>query len=129
MRKLPSWPPTTSPLDGILLGDSILHRDRALHGIDGAGEISDEAVPRRVEDPPAMRGDQVIDDDPIRREGAESTDLIPAHQAAVALDIGGEDRGQLSFDRWGFQPRQLPNPEYIPTSCEIRGFSAIPGAT
>src|SRR5262249_58782765 len=35
--------------------------------------------------------------------------------------IGGQDRGELSFDGWGFQFRHLPNPEYIPTSCEIRG--------
>jgi ISXO2-like transposase domain len=31
-----------------------------LHGIHGAGEISDETVARRVEDPTAMRGDEKI---------------------------------------------------------------------
>src|SRR5215469_12767688 len=106
---------------GVLLGDSILRRDRALHGIDGAGEISDETVTRRVEDSASMRGDQPIDDDPVSRKGAKGADLISAHQAAVALHIGCEDRGELSFDGWGFQSRHLPNPEYIPTSCEIRG--------
>jgi hypothetical protein len=38
-----------------------------LHGIHGAGEIGDEAVARRVEDPTAMRGNQPIDDDPVSR--------------------------------------------------------------
>ena len=61
-----------------------------------------------AEDPTAMRGDQAIDDDPIRGEGAERADLIETHQAAVALDICCEDRGELSFDRVRFQPRYLP---------------------
>jgi hypothetical protein len=107
---------------GILLGDSILHRDSTLHGVDGAGEISDEAIACRVEDPTAMRSDQPIDDCPISREDAKRAHLVPAHEGAVASNIGGEDRGELPFDGWRFQPRHLPNPEYIPTSCEIRGL-------
>jgi len=38
----------------ILLGYGVLPRDSALHGIDGAGEIGDETVARRGEDPTAM---------------------------------------------------------------------------
>ena len=93
----------------ILLGYGVLHRDGTLHGIDGAGEIGDEAIASRVEDPTAMRGDQAIDDDPVSGEGAERADLIEPHQAAVALDIGGEDRGELPFDRVRFQRRHLPD--------------------
>jgi len=33
-----------------------------LQGIDGTDEIGDDAVAGSVEDPPAMRGDQSIDD-------------------------------------------------------------------
>jgi hypothetical protein len=77
--------------------------DCTLNGIHRAGEISDETVARRVEDPASMRGDQAIDDDPVSREGTEGADLIPAHEAALALHIGGENRGELSFDGWGFQ--------------------------
>ena len=51
----------------ILLGDGLLNRDRALHGIHGTGEIGDETVTCRVEDPTAMRGDQPVDDDPVSR--------------------------------------------------------------
>jgi len=77
-------------------------------GVDGAGEISDEAIARRVEDPTAMRAYQPIDDDPVRGEGAERAHLVLPHQAAVALDIGGEDRGELPFDRVGFQGSAPP---------------------
>jgi len=79
-----------------------------LDGIHSAGEIGDEAIASRVEDPTAMRGDQVIDDDPIRGQGAKGADLIEPHQAAVAFDIRGEDRGELPFDGVRFQPRHLP---------------------
>jgi hypothetical protein len=33
-------------------------RDRALHGINSAGKIGDEAIARCIEDTTAMRGDQ-----------------------------------------------------------------------
>ena len=61
-----------------------------------------------------MKRYQPIGDDPVRRERAEGADLIEPHQSAVTLDICGEDRGQLSFDRVRFQPRHLPI-EYSPT--------------
>ena len=93
----------------ILLVYGFLHCDSTLHSIHGAGEVSDEAVARGVEDPTAMRGDEPIDDDPIRGEGAKGADLVEPHQSAVTFDIGGEDRGELPFDGMGFQPRHLPD--------------------
>ena len=60
-----------------------------------------------------MRGDQPIDGDPVLGEGAEGADLIEPHQAAVALHIGCEDRGELSFDLLGFQPRHLRDRVYL----------------
>jgi hypothetical protein len=86
----------------------LLHRDSTLHRINGTGEIGDETVASRVKDPTTMRGDQGIDDGPIRGEGTEGADLILPHQAAVALDIGGEDRGELSFDGVRFQGSAPP---------------------
>src|SRR5262249_1019595 len=68
----------------ILLGYRVLHGDGTLNGIHGTGEIGDETVASRAEDPASMRGDQVIDDNPIGRERAEGADLIPPHEAAVA---------------------------------------------
>jgi hypothetical protein len=55
-----------------------------------------------------MRAYQTIDDDPVSREGAEGADLIQPHQAAIALHIGGEDRGELSFDGVQFQGSAPP---------------------
>jgi len=63
----------------ILLGQGVLHRDRALHGVHGAGEIGDETVARGVEDPTPMRGDQPVDDDPVGRERTKGADLILPH--------------------------------------------------
>ena len=49
----------------ILRGNRRLHRDRASHGIDHAGEIGDDAVPGGVEDAAPMRRDQVVDNGPV----------------------------------------------------------------
>src|SRR6266478_2035319 len=69
----------------ILPAYGVLHFDSAFNGIDGAGEIGDETIASRVEDPTAMRGDESIDNDPVGREGTKGADLIEPHQAAVAL--------------------------------------------
>jgi hypothetical protein len=44
------------------------------------------------------------------------------HETAVAFHIGGEDRGQLSFDGARFQPRHLPGESIDPIKSEIGGF-------
>jgi hypothetical protein len=103
----------------------VLNLDGTLHGIHSAGEVSDETVPSRVEDPTAMGGDQAIDDHPIRGEGAKGADRISPHETAVAFDIGGEDRGELSFDGVRFQPRHLPNPSIARPDARSEGLYAI----
>jgi hypothetical protein len=105
---------------GILLGYGILHRDSTLHGIHGAGEIGDKTVASGTEDPASMRGYQAINDDPVSCQRAKGADLIESHQAAVAFDIGCEDRRELSFD--GVLPRFGTSlVEYSPNGREIRG--------
>jgi len=52
---------------GILLGDGVLYSDSTLHCIHGAGEVGQDAVARRVEDPAPTRGDEAIDDVPVSR--------------------------------------------------------------
>src|SRR5262249_50293386 len=68
---------------GVLLGYRVLNFDAALHGINGAGKVGDEAIARGGEDPTAMRGDQGIDDGSVSRERAKCADLISPHQAAI----------------------------------------------
>src|SRR5262249_55051747 len=41
----------------IFLGDGVLNLDGTLHRIDGAGEVGNETVTRRAEDPTTMKGD------------------------------------------------------------------------
>src|SRR6516162_1845978 len=69
-----------------------------------------------------IRGNQAIDYDPVGRKCAESGDLIKPHQAAVALDIGGEDRGELSFDGRRFQPRHLPTRSIYRSRVRSEGY-------
>jgi hypothetical protein len=72
----------------------------ALHGIDRARKIGDDAVAGSVEDPPAMAGDQSVHHRAAGLEPDERPGLVQPHQPAVAGDVGGEDRGEFSFDRW-----------------------------
>ena len=106
----------------ILFGYGVLYLDSTFNGINCAGELGNKAIARGAEDPAPMRGDQSISDDPVCGEGAERAHLIPAHEAAVTLDIGGENRGELSFDRVRFHGSAPPRGEYRPNRCEIRGF-------
>ena len=83
----------------ILFGDRRLHRDRALHGVDRAGEVGDDAVAGGVEDAAPVRRDQPVDDGAARLQPGERADLVARHQPAVAGNVGGENGGQFAFDR------------------------------
>jgi len=93
---------------GFLVDDSDcpLHVNRALHRIDDARKLGKHAVTRGVENAPAIPRDKRIDDLAIRRERAQRADFVDAHEAAVAFDIGGEDRGELAFDLGRVRPHQ-----------------------
>ena len=93
---------------GILGGDRRLHRDGALHGIDRAGEVGDDAVARGVEDTAPVRRDQLIDDDAARLQPGERPDLVARHQPAIAGDVGGEDRGEFALYRMDRHAWLLP---------------------
>ena len=75
-----------------------LHRDRALHGVDRAGEVGDDAVAGGVEDAAPVRRDQPVDDHAACLQPAERGNLVMRHQPAVAGNVGGENRCELSFD-------------------------------
>jgi hypothetical protein len=82
---------------GILGSNRPLHRHGALHGIDRAGEVGDDAVAGGVEDAAPMRRDQLIDDGAASLQPGERADLVTRHQPAVAGNVGGKDRGQFSL--------------------------------
>jgi len=50
-----------------------------LHGIDSAGEISDDAVGGGVDDAAPVRGDQPINDRAASLEPCEPADLVARH--------------------------------------------------
>jgi hypothetical protein len=92
----------------ILCGDRGLHRDRALHRIDRAGEIGDDAVAGGVEDAATVRTDQPVNDDAACLQPGERADLIPRHQPAVAGNVSGEDRGEFALYRMDRHAWLLP---------------------
>src|SRR5439155_5766173 len=108
----------------VLRGDRALYRDRALHGIDRAGEVGDDAVAGGVEDPAPMRLDQTIDDDAARLQPGERVDLVARHQPAVAGNVGGKDRGEFplySLDGHAWLP---PYPSIAGRADVARTFRA-----
>ena len=88
--------------------DCRLHRDRALHGIDRAGEVGDDAVAGGVEDAAPVRRDQLVDDGAARLQPGERADLVARHQPAVAGNVGGEDRGEFALYRMDRHAWLLP---------------------
>ena len=106
----------------ILLADNLLHSDGALHRINCAGEVGNDAVAGSVDDPPAMRRDQSVHDGAVRLEPIQGADLVLPHQLAVARDVGREDRCEFSFDRLDRHLRLLP--EEYSASDSITGMLA-----
>ena len=86
----------------VLAGQCLLNRDRALHGINDAWELGQDAVASRIGDPAPVLGAQLVHDLAMRREGAKCSDLVLVHQARVSGRIGSKDRRQPPFDplRW-----------------------------
>ena len=73
---------------GILLNHAALHLDGASGGIDDAGELDQNAVASRLDDPPAMRGDGGVHEGLSGSlETSQDAFFVRAHQAAVPGDI------------------------------------------
>ena len=92
----------------ILRGDRGLHRDRALHRIDRARKVGDDAVAGGVEDAAPVRRDQPIDDGAARPKSREGADLVARHQPAVAGNVGGKDRRKFALYRMDGHAWLLP---------------------
>ncbi len=102
--------------------DRGLYCDRTLHGIDRAGEVSDNAVAGDIEDAATMRRDQSIDDGATCLKPGERTDLVPRHQPAVAGDVGGEDRSEFALYRLDRHAGFLPGPSIPRGATAARPF-------
>ena len=80
----------------------MLDLNGALYGGNDAGEFGENAVTGRAADPAAMLLDERVGDGSMGRERRQCVFLVDAHQAAIPLDIGGEDGDELSLDRRRF---------------------------
>jgi len=84
------------------LGKITLDLNGALYGGKYAGEFGENAVTGRAADPAAVLHDDRIGDGAMGRERRQCAFLVDAHQAAIPLDIGGEDGDELSLERRRF---------------------------
>jgi len=78
------------------LGKITLDLNGALYGGKYAGEFGENAVTGRAADPAAVLRDDRVGDGSMGRERRQRVFLGDAHQAAIPLDIGGEDGDELS---------------------------------
>ena len=75
-------------------GHAALHRDGAAHGIDGAGELDQQAIARGLDDAAAVSADFGVDQLPAQGpQPRQGPLLVIADEPAVAGDIGGQDGG------------------------------------
>jgi hypothetical protein len=79
----------------------------AANRVENARKFGEHAVPGRISDPASMPHDELVDKGATGGQRRHCRFLIPAHQAAVTLDIRGEDRRETSLDRRGLHPECL----------------------
>ena len=70
---------------------------RALDRVHHACELGEHAVASGTDESSVVEFDQSVDDFAVRGESAKSRRFILSHEAAVAVCIGVEHRGELAF--------------------------------
>src|SRR5271166_1161193 len=83
----------------VCLLKSRLDLDRTTHCIENASEFGEYAIARRIRDPTSMTGDEFVDEAPPGGQRRHRRFFVAVHQAAVALDISGEDGHQAPLER------------------------------
>jgi hypothetical protein len=73
----------------------LLDLDGSAHRVHDAGELSEQVVPRSVHHAPIVFLDDLSHYFAMGGQGGDGRLLIVLHEAAVALDVGAEDRGEL----------------------------------
>ena len=76
----------------------LLNSDRARDRVEHARELGQHAVAGGGCNPDAMIEDQVVDCRAARRKRRHRRLFVAVYQAAIVLDIGGDDRGKLPFE-------------------------------
>jgi hypothetical protein len=82
----------------VRFGQSSLCVHSALNGVNGASEFGKDTIARRVRYAAAMFPNEPVEDCAPFGQPFERTDLVSAHQAAIALDIRCEDCDEASAD-------------------------------
>src|SRR5260370_29840744 len=72
--------------------------DGALDRINGACKFRQHAVASGICDPAAMRRDQAVQNLAPLGQIPKRSDLVPPHQAAIAFDVGRENRHKPALD-------------------------------
>ena len=75
----------------------LLDGDGALHRLHHTGKLRQQVIPRGVHDPPPVLLDEAGHHLPIAGYGADGRHLVLAHETAIPLDIGAEDRRKPAF--------------------------------
>jgi len=74
-----------------------LNIHRAVHRLDHAGELGQNAIAGGVYEAAVVLLDQAVDDLAVSGQSSKCRLLISPHEAAVAVDVGAEDSGELAF--------------------------------
>jgi hypothetical protein len=82
---------------GIFRFKSGLNSYSTLDRVHHAVELGQYAVAGGVDETAVVLLDELTDDPPIRGQGAKRRLLIVSHKAAVAVDVGAQDRGEFAF--------------------------------
>jgi len=106
------------PDSGIALGHRLLHRDRAAHRVDDAGELDQQAVAGRLDDPAVVLGDLRIEELSAQRfEAFERAFLVRSHQTRIPRHIGGEDRSKAAGLAHSASPVASRRPDKYSSRC------------
>ena len=85
-----------SGVSGVALGHQLLDRDRAFDRGDDGGKLQQQPVARRLDDAPAEAGHDRPRRLAMLAHRPRRPRLVLAHEARVADDVGGEDRGEAA---------------------------------
>jgi hypothetical protein len=86
---------------GIPLFRQPLQPQAAFDGADHRSELNESAVAGRLDDPPAVLGDDRISSGAVLAQGLRRARFVDPHQPAVADHIGSKDRGEAAVEAIG----------------------------